>query len=67
MIRREYGSIKAYYSVTKKGEDVVLGCWDGSVLENLGGYTMEKLEGDAFVAFDVGLFVWKLETMGQEE
>jgi hypothetical protein len=67
MIRREYGSVKAYYSVTKQGEDIVLGCWDGSVLENVGGYTMERLEGDAFAAFDVGLFVSKLEAMGEEE
>jgi hypothetical protein len=28
---------------------------------------MERLEGDAFAAFDVGLFVSKLEAMGEEE
>ena len=69
IVRREYGSsgnVKAYYSISKRDGEFVLGCFHANVLEKVRGYSYEKLDRDTFVAFDVGLFVWKLAKMEGE-
>jgi hypothetical protein len=68
IIRREFGSsvsVKAYYSVTRRAGELVLRCFHGHVLVKVKGYTKNRLDRDAFLAFDVALFFWKLvETEG---
>jgi hypothetical protein len=66
IVQRDYGSsgnVKAYYSITKRPGEFALGCFHQNVLAKMQGYTQQKLDADAFMTFDTGLFVCKLEEM----
>lgn len=66
-IMRDYGQIKASYSIEKGPQGDQLGCSHDLVLAKVPGCTPRKLDADAQMSFDAGMFVLGLEKMEDDE
>jgi hypothetical protein len=66
-ILRDYGQIKATYSIERGRQGDQLGCSHDLVLAKVPGYTPRKLDADAQMAFDASMFVLGLEKMEDGE
>lgn len=66
-IIRDYGNVKAQYTIMRHSQGFELDCSQDDVLAIVPGYTFQKMNADAGMAFDAGMFVIALEEMEDDE